>query len=385
MPDEATHRPSTLPADEDRCWNALLTRDARFDGLVYFGVRSTGIYCRPVCPARKPRRENVAFFGSAVEAERAGFRACRRCHPREAGRDPHLELVARACLFLDEHGDEAVTLAALGEHLGYSPYHLQRIFKEKLGISPRQYAAARRVERLKGELKSGAGVARASYAVGYGSSSRLYERAAAELGMTPATYGRGGDGVAIAYDVAATPLGWLLVARTARGICAVRLGDDPADLASGLSAEYPRSRIARGDAALQSDIAQIVHLVTGEPPQLELPLDVRATAFQRRVWEALRAIPRGEVRTYGEIATAIGRPDAARAVGRACAANPVALAIPCHRVITADGGLGGYRWGIECKRQLLAAERAFAGNAAPRIDGLSPHVDTNMRFVPNES
>jgi AraC family transcriptional regulator of adaptative response/methylated-DNA-[protein]-cysteine methyltransferase len=346
-----------LLADEDRCWNALLARDAEFDGLVFFGVRSTGIYCRPICPARKPRREHVAFYGSAVEAERAGFRPCRRCRPREVGRDPHLELVARVCRYLDEHGDETVTLAAIGEFVGCSPHHLQRVFKEKIGISPRQYAAARRVERFKGELKSGADVTRATYAAGYGSSSRLYEGAGDELGMTPATYRRGGEGEAIAYSIAPMPLGWLLVARTAKGICAVRLGDDPGDLASGLAAEYPHGRVTRDDLSLQPAVAQIVQLATGEAPHVDLPLDIRATAFQRRVWEALRQIPRGDVRTYGEIATAIGQPTAVRAVGRACGANPVALAIPCHRVVGADGGLGGYRWGVERKRQILEAER----------------------------
>ena len=357
MMNVATHRQSELLADEERCWNALLARDATVDGLVFFGVRSTGIYCRPICPARKPRREHVAFFGSAAEAERAGFRPCLRCRPRETGRDPYLELVARVCRYLDEHGEETVTLAEIGEHAGCSPHHLQRVFKEKTGISPRQYAAARRVERLKSELKSGADVTRATYAAGYGSSSRLYEGAAAELGMTPATYRRGGDGVAIDYSVAATPLGWLLVARTEKGICAVRLGDDPTDLENGLGAEHPRSRIARDDAALQPVVDQIVKSVTGNAPHLDLPLDIQATSFQRRVWEALCAIPRGEIRTYGQIAAAIGQPEAVRAVGRAFGANPVALAIPCHRVVAADGGLGGYRWGVERKRQLLEAER----------------------------
>lgn len=347
-----------LLADEDRCWNGLLSRDASLDGLVFFGVRSTGIYCRPICPARKPRREHVAFFGSAVEAERAGFRPCLRCRPREAGRDPRLELVAHACHYLDEHGDETVTLAALGEHVGCSPHHLQRVFKEKTGISPRQYAAARRVERLKGELKAGTDMTTATYAAGYGSSSRLYEGAADELGMTPATYRRGGEGVAIAYSVAATPLGWLLVARTEKGICAVRLGDDPAELAAGLSSEYPGGHVTYDAAALRPAVEQIVRLAAGEAPHADLPLDVRATAFQRRVWEALRQIPRGQTRTYGEIAREIGQPDTVRAVGRACGANPVALAIPCHRVVGADGGLGGYRWGVERKRRLLEAERA---------------------------
>lgn len=352
-----THRQTDLLADEERCWNALLSRDAALDGLVFFGVRSTGIYCRPICPARKPRREHVAFYGSAADAERAGFRPCLRCRPREAGRDPQLELVARVCGYLDERREETVTLAEIGQHVGCSPHHLQRVFKEKTGISPRQYAAARRVERLKGELKAGADVTSATYAAGYGSSSRLYEGAAAELGMTPATYRRGGEGVAIAYSVTATPLGWLLVARTAKGICAVRLGDDANSLASDLSKEYSRGQVTRDDAALQTHVEQIVRLIAGEAPHLDLPLDIRATAFQRRVWEALCAIPRGEVRTYGQIASAIGQPEAVRAVGRACGANPVALAIPCHRVVGADGGLGGYRWGIDRKRRLLDMER----------------------------
>lgn len=361
-------RQSALLADEERCWNALLSRDATLDGLVFFGVRSTGIYCRPICPARKPHRKNVAFFASATEAERAGFRPCLRCRPRETGRDPQLELVSHVCRYLDEHGEETVTLAEIGEHVGCSPHHLQRVFKEKTGISPRQYAAARRIERLKGELKSGADVTSATYAAGYGSSSRLYEGAADELGMTPATYRRGGEGVAIDYSVATTPLGWLLVARTVKGICAVRLGDDPGHLESNLATEYPRGRITRDDAALQPVIDQIVESVTGQAPHLDLPLDIQATTFQRRVWEALRAIPRGEIRTYGQIATAIGQPAAVRAVGRACGANPVALAIPCHRVVGADGGLGGYRWGIERKRQLLETERAAQEDTTTAAD-----------------
>jgi AraC family transcriptional regulator of adaptative response/methylated-DNA-[protein]-cysteine methyltransferase len=358
MVNATTYEPATIVADEDRCWQALLTRDAAFDGLVFFGVRSTGIYCRPICPARKPRREHVAFFASAVAAERAGFRPCLRCRPRDAGRDPHLELVSRICRYIDEQGDETVTLAAISAHVECSPHHLQRIFKQRMGITPRQYAAARRIERLKGELKNGADVTSATYAAGFGSSSRLYADAAGELGMTPATYRRGGEGVAIAYSLAETPLGWLLVARTAKGICAIRLGDDPGELESGLTAEYPRGRIDRDDAALRAQVDEIVRLVSGEPPHVDLPLDLRATAFQRRVWEALRAIPRGEVRTYGEIAAAIGQPEAVRAVGRACGANPAAVAIPCHRVVAADGGLGGYRWGVERKRRLLQAEHA---------------------------
>jgi AraC family transcriptional regulator of adaptative response/methylated-DNA-[protein]-cysteine methyltransferase len=358
MPIVITLDQREILADEDRCWNALLSRDAALDGLVFFGVRSTGIYCRPICPARKPRREHVSFYGSAADAERAGFRPCRRCRPREVGHDPRLALVARACRYLDEQGDEPVTLAALGAHLGCSPYHLQRIFKEKTGISPRQYAAARRLERLKDELQAGTDVTRAAYAAGYGSSSRLYEGAAGELGMTPATYRRGGAGVDITYSLAATRLGWLLVARTAKGICAVRLGDDPAALEAALVAEYPGGGIVRDDATLQSAIDHVVDVAHGDAPHVDLPLDVRATAFQRRVWDALRQIPRGEVRTYGQIAEAIGRPEAARAVGRACGANPVALAIPCHRVVGVDGGLGGYRWGVERKRRILEDEQA---------------------------
>jgi AraC family transcriptional regulator, regulatory protein of adaptative response / methylated-DNA-[protein]-cysteine methyltransferase len=360
-----THSPSPLIADEERCWQALLTRDALLDGLVFFGVRTTGIYCRPICPARKPRREHVAFFGSAPEAERAGFRPCLRCRPREVGRDPQVELIARVCRYLDEQGDQTPTLAAIGRHVGCSPHHLQRVFKDKTGISPRQYAAARRAERLKRELHAGADVTTATYAAGYGSSSRLYEGAADELGMTPATYRRGGDGLPITYAVAATPLGRLLVARTERGLCAVRLGEDGATLETALKREFPLSPVARDDDGLRATVEQIVHHVTGEVPHLDLPLDVRATAFQRRVWEALRSIPRGEVRTYGQIAAAIGESGAARAVGRACADNPVAVVVPCHRVVAADGRLGGYRWGVDRKRFILEAERA-----APEADAV---------------
>lgn len=343
--------------NEERCWQAVATRDATMDGQFFYAVRSTGIYCRPSCPSRRPRRELVQFFGQAAAAEQAGFRACRRCHPREGGRSPvQRELVARACAALDAAGEHAPTLAELGEQLGVSPFHLQRTFKRAMGITPRQYAAARRVERLKSQLKQGDNVTNALYDAGYGSSSRLYEQAPARLGMTPATYGRGGAGAQIVYTITGTALGQLLLAATARGICFVSLADDAPALESALAHEFPAAEIARDDAALQAWVGDIVRELSSDVSALDLPLDVRATAFQQRVWQALRAIPAGSTRTYGELAAALGQPTAARAVARACATNPVALLVPCHRVVGEGGDMRGYRWGVERKRALLKRE-----------------------------
>jgi AraC family transcriptional regulator, regulatory protein of adaptative response / methylated-DNA-[protein]-cysteine methyltransferase len=344
--------------DEARQWEAVLARDSEADGAFVYAVRTTGIYCRPTCPSRRPRRENVAFFPLPEAAEQAGFRACRRCHPEQSTvRDPQVALVQRVCRAIAANPEEPPTLASLGTTVNLSPFHLQRTFKRVMGITPRQYAEACRVGRLKDELRKGEAVTSALYGAGYGSASRLYESAPAHLGMTPAVYRRGGVGMRIHYTVVPCPLGLLLVAATERGICAITLGDADDALAAALKREYPAAEIARDAAGLDSAVTAIIRHLRGQEPHLDLPLDVQATAFQWRVWEALRAIPYGSTRSYGEIARAIGQPTAARAVAQACATNRVALAIPCHRVVREDGAVGGYRWGVERKRTLLAQEQ----------------------------
>lgn len=351
--------------DEEQLWRSVLARDMEADGAFVYAVRTTGIYCRPTCPSRRARREHVTFFALPEAAERAGFRACRRCHPEQVTiRDPQVEVVRRVCRAIVANPEELPTLASLSADVGLSPFHLQRTFKRVMGITPRQYADACRMDRLKGELRKGEAVTSALYGAGYGSPSRLYERAPAQLGMTPAVYRRGGAGMQIHYTVVACPLGRLLVAATERGLCAITLGDTDDTLADGLTREYPAAAIARDASGLDTAVAAIIRYLHGQEPHLDLPLDVQATAFQWRVWEALQAIPYGSTRSYGAIARAIGQPTAARAVAQACATNRVALAIPCHRVVRDNGDVGGYRWGIERKRTLLAQERA-GGSPSP--------------------
>lgn len=343
--------------DDDQFWRAVLDRDSRFDGKIFFAVRSTGIYCRPSCPARRPRREQVVFFPIPEAAERAGFRSCRRCHPRQAAAaDPQLAMVRQACRFIENHADKLATLELLSAHTGVSPYHLQRVFKRVVGITPRQYAEARRLSKFKTGVKQGGSVIDAMYDAGYGSSSRLYERAPAELGMTPADYRRGGKGAHIRFTTVGCSLGRLLVAATERGVCAVRLGDSDDALEADLLNEYPSAEMSRDDQAISKCIELLLVHLEGRHPHLDLPLDVQATAFQRVVWEKLREIPYGSTCSYGDIARAIGRPAASRAVARAIATNPVAIVIPCHRVIREDKSLGGYRWGVERKEALLKKE-----------------------------
>ncbi len=343
--------------DDAQRWKAVLDRDARSNGRFVYAVWSTGIYCRPSCPSRRPRRDQVLFFKLQDVAERAGFRPCRRCRPQDASYDPRLEKVRQAVQFIDARTDAPPTLAELSAHVGTSPYHLQRQFKKVLGIAPRQYAEARRVNRFKEILREGNSLSGSIYEAGYGSSSRLYERAGARLGMTPATYRHGGEGMEINYTIADSPLGRLLVAATPRGVCAVTLGDAEAPLEAALRQEFPAAAISRNDDQLRRAVEVLLGYLDGDVPHVDLPLDVRATAFQRRVWQHLRTIPQGGTATYGEVARAIGRPTGARAVARACAKNPVAVVIPCHRVVPIGGGLGGYQWGIERKRALLDRER----------------------------
>jgi AraC family transcriptional regulator of adaptative response/methylated-DNA-[protein]-cysteine methyltransferase len=348
---------------QEKYWQAVVERDASMDGLFVMGVKSTGIYCKPSCPARKPRRDRVVFFAAPVEAEAAGFRACLRCRPSStipAQPDEQDLLVERARRYIEDHlnDDTPLTLAAIGAHAGASQYHLQRVFTKVMGVSPRRYAETLRLQRLKDGLRAGDDVTGAMYAAGYGSSSRLYESAAAALGMTPGNYRKGGEGVSITYTIVDCSLGRLLVAGTGRGVCAVALSMDDAQLERHVREEYPAAHIARDDEGLAQWATEVRAHVDRRQQEMNLPVDVQGTPFQLRVWQELRAIPYGETRTYSEVARSIGRPSAARAVARACATNRVALLIPCHRVVREDGSLGGYRWGLDCKRALLDGERA---------------------------
>jgi AraC family transcriptional regulator of adaptative response/methylated-DNA-[protein]-cysteine methyltransferase len=348
---------------EENYWQAVLARDSRSNGTFVYAVRSTGIYCNPSCPSRRPQRDQVIFFPVPEAAEQAGFRPCRRCRPEETAKpESQVELVRRACRYIEQSLDSPPNLAALSAQVHLSPYHLQRVFKRIMGITPRQYAEACRLGRLKAQLKDGEPVTRALYDVGYGSSSRLYERAPSQLGMTPTAYRRGGPGMHINYTIVDGPLGRLLVAATAKGVCAVSLGDNDTMLESALFSEYPAAEITRdGDGVnLSQWVNALMSHLNGQQPHIDLPLDVQATAFQWRVWQELQAIPYGSTRSYSQIAQALGQPKATRAVARACATNPVPLVIPCHRVVRENGTLGGYRWGLERKQQLLAQEANVA-------------------------
>jgi len=343
-------------------WQQVVARDARQDGRFVFAVRTTGIYCRPSCPSRRPRRESVEFFAGPNEAEQAGYRACLRCKPTQIS--SQALYVTRARQLLDR-ADGVMTLAQLSKRVGLSPFHLQRLFKRATGLSPREYQSARRMQHVKTGLRKGEDVTTALYDAGFGSPSRLYEKAPQQLGMTPGEYRRGGAGAKITFAIAPTPLGRLLIAATERGLCAVRFGDNTADLERDLRKEFHAAGLHRDDAAMRPYVEPLLTAVRGENTTVDLPLDVRATAFQTKVWEKLRQIPRGETRSYGEVARAIGEPSAVRAVARACASNPVALAVPCHRVVRADGDLAGYRWGIERKKALLEREGANSCAARP--------------------
>ncbi|MBK9215574.1 MAG: bifunctional DNA-binding transcriptional regulator/O6-methylguanine-DNA methyltransferase Ada [Chloracidobacterium sp.] len=341
--------------DRELYWQAVETNDARFDGAFVIGVKTTGIYCRPSCRARLPNRANVDFYATVGAAENNGFRACKRCRPNEVNSvDPQVDRVLRVCELID--GD-ALTLGELAAAVGLSSYHLQRSFKEIIGITPKKYAEAKRMERFKDELRSGSDVVTAMYEAGFGSSSRLYEKASDGLGMTPAVYKKGGQGMKINYTIADCELGKLLVARTKRGICSVTFGDTKKELADGLSREFPNAEITEASDDLANTVDAIIKYLLGKSRRLVLPLDLQATAFQMQVWDFLRKIPYGETRSYAEIAEALGDKKKVRAVAQACAKNRVAVLIPCHRVVASDGKLSGYRWGVERKAKLLARER----------------------------
>jgi AraC family transcriptional regulator of adaptative response/methylated-DNA-[protein]-cysteine methyltransferase len=346
-------------ANNDLRWNAVVARDSAHDGKFVFAVASTGVYCRPSCPARRPRRENVTFFVRSDQAERAGFRACLRCRPRAASPNgnPQSDSAREICRYIEQHLDEPITLERLGKVFRQSPFHLQRRFKAALGITPRAYADSCRLRLLKRNLQAGDNVTRAMYDAGYGSSSRLYEKTASQLGMTPDKYRRGAIAASIRYACADSPLGRMLIAATDRGVCAIQFAHSDGELIEGLKREFPFAVRKPDNGGLQTWIASLLSKMTGRELNAALPLDIRATAFQRRVWTYLQSIPFGATQSYKQVAKAIGQPNAGRAVARACATNPVAVAIPCHRVVRENGSVSGYRWGVERKKALLEMEQ----------------------------
>ena len=351
-------RRPVIEGTDDRRWEAVLARDARSDGRFVYAVRSTGVYCRPSCPSRRPRRDSVRFFVGPDSAEVAGFRECRRCRPRAgAPPAPGVDHVRKATAFIASHADEPITLASLASHVGTSPFHLQRTFSRLLGVSPRAYQDALRAQRFRRDLRTGKPLTGAIYDAGYGSSSRVYERHPTGRGITPAQYRKGAKGTSIAFTIVHSSLGRLLVAGTEKGLCSVKLGDRDDALEQDLRAEYPSADIHRERGAFTDWVRAIVANLEGDSAEIDVPLDIKATAFQWKVWRYLQSIPHGETRAYSEVAKAIGAPRATRAVAQACATNHVCLVIPCHRVVEKGGGLGGYRWGVERKRRLLQNEK----------------------------
>ncbi len=341
--------------DTEIYWKAVTTNDARFDGVFYLGVKTTGIYCRPSCRARTPKRENAAFFATWVDAESSGLRACMRCKPKSVKTaDPQVEKILTVCKLLES--DDLYSLEDLSEEVGLSPYHLQRSFKSIIGVSPKKYSEAKRMERFKSELREGGDVAAAMYDAGFGSSSRLYEKAAERMGMTPSAYKKGGQGVTINYSITDSELGRILVARTIKGLCNVAFADDDASLEANLRKEYPNAEVVKDAKVLKSFVDEILKHLSGEKKRLDIPIDIQATAFQMKVWDLLRKIPYGETVTYSQIAERLGDRNKVRAVAQACANNRVAVVIPCHRVVGKDGRMTGYRWGVKRKSKLLQKE-----------------------------
>jgi AraC family transcriptional regulator of adaptative response/methylated-DNA-[protein]-cysteine methyltransferase len=346
-------------ATDDQRWQAVLSRDPTADGTFLYGVTTTGVFCRPTCPSRRPRRTNARFYASAADAEAAGLRPCKRCRPTAAAgaEDSTAALVERACRLI-EAADEPPELAEVAAAVGLSRHHFHRLFTAETGVTPKAYADAHRARRLRGELDGGATVTDAFYRAGFGSSGRFYESSTARLGMTPGRFRQGGTGTRITFAVGQCSLGAILVAATDRGVCAIELGDDPGELVRSFQDRFHRAELVGGDDDFDALVARVVGLVERPDQATDLPLDVQGTAFQERVWRALQAIPAGTTATYAELAAAIGSPRSVRAVAGACAANKIAVAIPCHRVVRTDGSLSGYRWGVERKRALLDREAA---------------------------
>ena len=348
----------------EKCWSAVVAHDATQDGRFFYSVKTTGVYCRPGCASRQPRRENVAFYETSAEAEAAGFRPCKRCRPNEgSAADRHVAAIGRACALIRAR-DEIPSLAELADAAGISRFHFHRVFKQITGATPREWGKAHRLDRFAERLDSGEPIAAAVYAAGFGASSRAYAAAPNGLGMTPGARRRGGAGERIRFTVVATPLGQALIAATERGICMTALGDDKAPLEADLRRRFPAALIWPADSQLAGWAERIVRFVTAPGEQPDLPLDIRGTAFQARVWRALQKVPPGRTATYSEIAAALGQPKAVRAVAAACAANKLALLVPCHRIVRRDGDLAGYRWGVERKRALLAKEHEAAATDA---------------------
>jgi AraC family transcriptional regulator of adaptative response/methylated-DNA-[protein]-cysteine methyltransferase len=344
------------PVIEDSQWQAVVTRDSASDGKFVFAVSSTGVYCRPSCPARRPRRENVTFFRRPQEAESAGFRECMRCRPKALNGNSRQAMIKSICRYIEQHLDEPITLAQLGAEFRQSPFHLQRTFKSVLGITPKQYADSCRMRGFRQNLKAGHSVTRAMHEAGYSSTSRLYSRTAAELGMEPGKYRRGAIAAPVRYTCADSPLGRILIAATDKGICSIQFASSDEELEQGLKQEFPYAVRRRDDDSLSGVVQNVMRNMRGLETAESIPMDIQATAFQRRVWSYLQSIGFGETRSYTDVAKAIRRPSAVRAVARACAANPVAIAIPCHRVLRSNGDLGGYRWGLDRKKALLEME-----------------------------
>jgi AraC family transcriptional regulator of adaptative response/methylated-DNA-[protein]-cysteine methyltransferase len=348
-----------MDLSEKALWQAVVARDSRYDGTCFYGVISTGIYCRIHCPSKKPIHDNTRFFFSKEGAEKAGFRPCKRCHPDKADEANTGNLVSKVligCRYIESR-DYIPTLQELSREVELSPFYLQRVFKRVLGISPRNYADAHRQVRFRKALHAGDEIAMATYEAGYGSSSRLYEKSSRYLGMTPKSYRERGKGQTIYYSTMKCPLGFILVAATKKGICAVRIGDAKRALIEELESEFKNADINETTSELSEWTQMLIDFVSGNKSWPKLPYDVKATAFQRQVWDRLQTIPEGQTVHYSEIAEAIGRPRAARAVARACAANPVAIVVPCHRVVPKSGGVGGYRWGAQRKKKLLDLEK----------------------------
>ncbi|HEY5623300.1 MAG TPA: bifunctional DNA-binding transcriptional regulator/O6-methylguanine-DNA methyltransferase Ada [Gammaproteobacteria bacterium] len=349
---------TSIPMNNEQRWAAVRARNHALDGVFVYAVKTTGVFCRPSCPSRQSKRDNTEFFRSPGDAEAAGYRACKRCHPKQQSPVDHsTRTIIEACVRL-ESAEVAPTVGQLAADLGLSASHLRREFKRLTGVTPREYAAGKRVSRLQYELTDGKTVADAIYEAGFGSSSRVYESADRTLGMTPAEFRDGGPDIAISFAIANSELGLLLVAATDKGVCCIELGNSERQLVTSLSRRFPAARLERDADALDDAVRAVSVLLTTPAAGLSLPLDIRGTAFQRRVWRALQHIPPGSTSTYSEVAAAIGSPKAHRAVARACAENVIAIAIPCHRVVRTDGGLGGYRWGLERKRRLLAREKS---------------------------
>lgn len=344
----------------DRCWAAVVARDKAADGSFYYAVRRSGVFCRPSCPARLARRENVTFHVSVEAAEAAGFRACLRCRPRAlVGSDPAAAAMTSLAHYIEAHADESLPLADLAARAGFSPYHLLRSFKAIIGVTPKAFQTAARIKRLKSSLRGGDAVTGAIFEAGFGSTSRAYERIDGHFGMTPRAYRAGGRGETIACACRETALGAIMMAATDRGVCFVEFGDDEAALSVRLHREFPNAIVEMSTQSPQLDawIGALDRHLTDAAPHPDIPLDLRGTAFQIRVWRFLLSVPGGSVVSYAELAAGIGAPKAVRAAASACAANRIAVLIPCHRVLRGDGGIGGYRWGVERKRALLAGER----------------------------